>query len=83
MNGNSISTESLADMLEHVLADKHAIDKLRHGPARQRLRDAAGRLSTAMETQADSINRIRDTVYTSNQKEILPYHWRNWLADKA
>lgn len=63
MNGGTLdSADSLADALERALADKELIHKLHHGPGRQRLRDAALRLSTAMETQADSINRIRDTV---------------------
>lgn len=61
--------ESLADVLEQVLADSLLIEKLRHGPARRRLCHAAGRLSMAMESQAESINRIRDTVRISQQHQ--------------
>lgn len=72
MNGTLNNADSFAEALEQALEDKDLIKKLHHGPGRQRLRDAASRLSAAMETQADSINRIRDTVSSTHSIFI---HW--------
>ncbi|KAG8156835.1 hypothetical protein KVR01_013248 [Diaporthe batatas] len=53
---------SLVESLDHVLADKEALSELRQDDiVRRRLCDAATRLSLAMESQGDSINRIRET----------------------
>jgi hypothetical protein len=60
---HKMASESLADNLGRILANPEKLSELRQNDTvRRSLRDVAARLSLAMESQGDSVNRIRETV---------------------
>ncbi len=52
----------LVEKIEAINSNPHAVSELQHDGMRRRLREAARRLSYAMEEPGDTINRLAHTV---------------------